>query len=155
MDIQFASRDEDETRRLGSRVGRRLRGGDVVLLIGELGTGKTTFTQGVARALGCRDNATSASFVLARTYRGRRWRLHHLDLYRLEEAGSGDVGLEEYLSDPEAATVIEWPAAGRGYLPPDRLEVRFAHAAPEGARRLSFAATGARSREILRALEAG
>lgn len=142
----------EETRALGRRLGRLLKPLDCVLLSGELGAGKTTFVQGLAKGAGCRGRVSSPTFSLARTYRGGRLNLHHLDLYRVEEGATGDIGLEEYARDPRAACVVEWPGAGRGYWPEDRLELSLSAARGGAARRVVVKARGARSRGLLRRL---
>jgi tRNA threonylcarbamoyladenosine biosynthesis protein TsaE len=136
-----------QTEALGARLGRLLAPGDLVLLEGELGAGKTTFARGVARGAGFRGRVTSPTFALAHVYRGRRLTVHHLDLYRLAEGEEAEVGLEDLLRDPAAAVVVEWPAAGRSQWPKDRLEVKLAHA--EAGRRLALKARGPRSRALL------
>ncbi|MBI3554294.1 MAG: tRNA (adenosine(37)-N6)-threonylcarbamoyltransferase complex ATPase subunit type 1 TsaE [Elusimicrobia bacterium] len=140
-----------ETQALGRKLGRLLKGLDVVCLYGELGSGKTTMTKGIAAGAGFRGRVMSPTFGLARLYRGKRLTLNHLDLYRVGAAETGDIGLEDFLHDPKAACVIEWPQAGAAYYPKDRLEVRLSHAAD--GRRLAFKAMGRRSRELLRRLE--
>jgi tRNA threonylcarbamoyladenosine biosynthesis protein TsaE len=101
-----------ETEEAGRRLGERLRAGDVVLLTGELGAGKTTFVRGVARGTGSSAPVASPTFQLVRIYPGRV-QLAHIDLYRIESPGElADLGLEE-LAD-QGAVVIEWG---------DRLEV--------------------------------
>jgi tRNA threonylcarbamoyladenosine biosynthesis protein TsaE len=101
-----------ETEEAGRRLGERLRTGDVVLLTGELGAGKTTFVRGVAQGTGSSAPVASPTFQLVRIYPGRV-QLAHIDLYRIESPGElADLGLEE-LAD-QGAVVIEWG---------DRLEV--------------------------------
>lgn len=123
-----------ETAALGERLGRRLKAGDLVLLYGELGAGKTTLVSGLARGAGFRGRVSSPSFALAHVYRGRRLTLHHLDLYRLKGHELGEVGLDELLNDPRGAVVVEWPENAPRW-PRRRLEVRLAHA--KGGRRIS------------------
>lgn len=136
-----------DTEALGARLGRLLAPGDLVLLEGELGAGKTTFARGVARGAGFRGRVASPTFALAHVYRGRRLTVHHLDLYRLAAGEETEVGLEDLLRDPRAAVVVEWPVAGGAQWPKDRLEVRLAHAKP--GRRVSVRARGPRSRALL------
>lgn len=140
----------EETQRLGRRLGRLLKGLDVVCLYGDLGAGKTTMTRGIAAGAGCKGRVMSPTFGLARLYRGRRLNLNHLDLYRVAANETGDIGIEDFLQDPKAACVIEWPEAGAAYYPKDRLEVRLSQSG-EG-RKLAFKACGRRSREILKRL---
>jgi tRNA threonylcarbamoyladenosine biosynthesis protein TsaE len=95
-----------ETEAIGERLGERLRTGDVVLLTGELGAGKTTFVRGVARGAGSASPVASPTFQLVRVYAGRL-QLAHVDLYRVEHNSElGELGLEE-LAD-QGAVVIEW-----------------------------------------------
>jgi tRNA threonylcarbamoyladenosine biosynthesis protein TsaE len=104
---------------LGAELGRELTGGDVVLLAGALGAGKTTFAKGVAAALGIApEDVTSPSFTLVNRYDTPRLTLYHIDLYRLAADGPAAayaVGLDEILADPRAATLIEWPERLAGY----------------------------------------
>lgn len=136
-----------ETRRLGQRLGRLLRPGDVVLLSGELGAGKTVFVQGMARGMNYQGWASSKSFVLLGEYPGQRGKLYHADLYRLEAPGqAAELALEETCAD--GALAVEWPErAGHGF-PPDSLAVRF-EVTGERTRTLRLEASGPRSRELL------
>ena len=123
---RLAVPDASATIRLGESIGRFLRAGDVVLLFGELGAGKTTLVRGLARAVGYRGRVSSPTFALAHVYRGRRLTLHHLDLYRLKKGETGELGIDELLADPRGAVVVEWPGLVR--WPKARVEVRLAHA---------------------------
>lgn len=143
----FSTETGAQTEALGERLGRLLAPGDLVLLEGELGAGKTTFARGVARGAGFRGRVNSPTFALAHAYRGKRLTVHHLDLYRLAPGQEAEVGLEDLLRDPRAAVVVEWPAAGARHWHKDRLEVSLAHA--KGGRRVSLKAKGPRSRALL------
>src|SRR5689334_13236080 len=118
---QWQSRDESETFALGAQVGAELRGGEIVLLDGPLGAGKTVFVKGVATALGIdTDEVTSPSFTLVNRYTEGRLTLYHLDLYRLNEGASAAhaVDLDELLTDERAVIFIEWAERmGRYPLP--------------------------------------
>ena len=97
-----------ETEALGARLAAGLGPGDVALVAGELGAGKTTLIRGACRALGVADDITSPTFTIGRRYRGRM-PVSHLDLYRLEELGLEEPGLlDEYLT-PDAIAFVEWP----------------------------------------------
>jgi len=115
-----------ELRRIGRRLAGALRGGDLVLLYGPLGAGKTTLVRAIAEALEVTDPVRSPSFTLANIYSGRVL-VQHLDLYRLEEVGDDDVlALEEYVR-ADAVTLVEWPQAGLDRLGPATWKVRLAH----------------------------
>ena len=114
---EWVSRSAEETRRLGQQFGESLSGGEVVLLDGPLGAGKTVFVKGVAEALDIHaDEVTSPSFTLVNQHKGRLM-LYHLDLYRLNEGASAAhaVDLDELLSDESAVIVIEWGATLGAY----------------------------------------
>jgi tRNA threonylcarbamoyladenosine biosynthesis protein TsaE len=118
---EFLSRSERETFDLGVRIGGQLSGGEVLLLNGSLGAGKTVLVKGIAHALGVdEEEVTSPSFTLVNPHEGRLL-LYHIDLYRLDEGASAAhaVDLEEILSDEDAVVVIEWAdRMGRYPLPP-------------------------------------
>jgi tRNA threonylcarbamoyladenosine biosynthesis protein TsaE len=115
-----------ETEEAGGRLAEHLRPGDVVLVYGELGSGKTTFVRGACRALGVAQPVTSPTYTIGNRYAGSV-PVSHLDLYRLTEIGDADwAGLEPYFDD--AVVFVEWPEAGAGRLPAARAKVRMAHA---------------------------
>jgi tRNA threonylcarbamoyladenosine biosynthesis protein TsaE len=131
----------EDTRSLGAAMAELARPGDVLVLAGDLGTGKTAFAQGFARGLGVTDPVTSPTFILARTYEGRL-RLHHLDVYRLDHLQEAeDLGLAE-LVDDRGVTLIEWGDVIAPTLPPEHLEVRLAYGAGSEDRTLRLAAAG-------------
>ena len=131
----------DDTRTLGSALAELARPGDVLVLAGDLGTGKTAFAQGFARGLGITEQVTSPTFILARSYEGRL-RLHHLDVYRLDHLQEAeDLGLAE-LVDDRGVTLIEWGDVIAPTLPPEHLEVRLAYGAGDDDRLVRMAAAG-------------
>ena len=114
---------EDETSAAGERFAARLSGGDVLLLYGDLGAGKTAFVRGLARGLGASpDDVSSPTFTLIQEYRGRLT-LYHVDLYRLQSIEAADLGLDE-LRTNDALMAIEW-AERWNERPPDAWEVTF------------------------------
>jgi tRNA threonylcarbamoyladenosine biosynthesis protein TsaE len=124
-DVVVTSRSPEETRAAGRAVGALLEGGDVVVLDGQLGAGKTVFVKGVAEGLEVAGTVVSPTFTLAREYSGRL-RLVHVDVYRLDHVQEFlDLGLDD-LSGDDAVTVVEWGAAVTAELPVEHLEVRLA-----------------------------
>ncbi len=116
------TRSSEETKELGKLIGKHLKGGEVILLEGPLGAGKTTMVQGIAQGLGIRKPVNSPSFVLEKIYEGRCY-LHHFDFYRLDEKEIEDAGLLLDL-DPEAVVVIEWADRLSGELDKVTLRIR-------------------------------
>lgn len=116
------------TRAMAAALAELARPGDLLLLAGDLGAGKTAFTQGFGAALGVDTPITSPTFTLVNTYRGRL-ELNHLDVYRLEALSEVlDLGVPEMMDDG-GVTVIEWGDAVAPALPADYLEIRFTYAA--------------------------
>ena len=144
----------DETTALAARVAPLVVAGDLIVLLGDLGAGKTAFVQGMVAALGSPDPVTSPTFTIAQRYDGGRLTVHHLDAYRLagpEEAA--DLALDELLDD-DAVTIIEWGDRLRGILPIDRLEIALAFGPGDEDRVLDLHAAGPGWAARLRDLEA-
>lgn len=146
----------EETRELAAALAELVAPGDIILLVGDLGAGKTAFTQGLARALGVTEQVTSPTFTLVRSYTGRL-PLHHLDVYRLEHLQEAEeLGLAE-LVDGQGVVVIEWGDAVAPMLPPEYLEVRIVLGDGDDDRELTFRPVGprwaARTEAVRRALE--
>jgi len=140
----LTSRSAGETRETAARLEPLLAAGDVILLGGELGAGKTTFTQGLARAMGITEPVTSPTFTLVRAYdTPGSIRLVHADLYRLDHLQEVvDLGLTELLEG--AVGVVEWGEAAAPVLVPEYLEVRLDFGDGDDDRILSVAAVGPR-----------
>lgn len=119
----ITSTSAEETRALGEKLGALLEPGDIVLLSGELGAGKTVFVQGIATGLGYEGTVSSKSFVLLGEYEGKVT-LYHADLYRLEEPEMvEDLAIDELVADGVVA--VEWPERANGLLPDEHLLIRF------------------------------
>jgi tRNA threonylcarbamoyladenosine biosynthesis protein TsaE len=131
----------DGTRDLGAAVASLARPGDVVVLAGDLGAGKTAFVQGFGRALGVQERITSPTFTLVHVYEGRL-PIHHLDVYRLDQLNEAlDLGLAEML-DEGGVVLIEWGDAILPVLPHDLLEVRLTFGPGDDDRQLAIRPVG-------------
>jgi tRNA threonylcarbamoyladenosine biosynthesis protein TsaE len=130
-----------ETEALGARIAEHLEPGDVVLLSGELGTGKTTLVRGACRALGVTEPVTSPTFTIGQRYGGGRMPVSHLDLYRLQTLEGEDPALLDDYLRPEGVAFVEWPGAGSGQLERPALELRLAHLG-EDRRRIEILSPG-------------
>ena len=122
-DFKVSSHNESETFALGETLGRELRGGEIILLDGPLGAGKTMLVKGIAAALGIdQEEVTSPSFTLVNPHPGRLL-VYHIDLYRLEEGASAAhaVDLDEVLTDEDAVVIIEWAERLGHYPLPDNI----------------------------------
>jgi tRNA threonylcarbamoyladenosine biosynthesis protein TsaE len=129
------TRSEEETSAAGERLGATLGPGDVVLLYGDLGAGKTAFVRGLARGLGASpDEVSSPTFTIVQEYSGRV-PLYHVDLYRLEPKEVDDLGLDELVSG-DGVVAIEWAERWHG-RPGDVIDVRLEHGG-EDVRRIAI-----------------
>jgi tRNA threonylcarbamoyladenosine biosynthesis protein TsaE len=118
--------NEEETSAAGEALGRDLKPGDVVLLFGDLGAGKTAFVRGMARGVGADPgDVSSPTFTIVQEYPGRSATLYHVDLYRLESAEIDDLGLDDLVSS-DGIVAIEWAERWKG-RPDDVTEVRLEH----------------------------
>ena len=107
--MKFVSKKENETIRFAFEFAKGLKGGDVICLDGDLGAGKTTFTKGLALGLGIDCEVTSPTFSLLNTYSSKKWKLYHIDAYRLKNAEEAFAsGLCDYIFSSDAVVVIEW-----------------------------------------------
>jgi tRNA threonylcarbamoyladenosine biosynthesis protein TsaE len=123
--VEIESSSPEETEGVGAAIASELEVGDVVTVAGELGSGKTTFVRGAARALGVEAAITSPTYTIGHRYDGRV-PVSHLDLYRFEGVSAAEWGdLEPYFDD--AVVFVEWPEAAGEALPPPRVAVRLRH----------------------------
>ncbi len=143
--IDLISTSAEQTRAIGERLGRRLRPEDLVLLHGDLGAGKTTLVQGIARGLGVAEPVQSPTFTLVNEHDGRTpderpIRLYHLDLYRLvgDDTELDSFGFDDFLAPADGVGLVEWPERAAARLPESYLLVRL-DTLGEGKRRLVIA----------------
>lgn len=111
-------------------MGRKMRGGEVIELVSDLGGGKTAFVRGLAAGLGSRDAVRSPSFTIGNQYRGDKLTLYHFDFYRLHEPGIMREELAEVLANPEAVVAVEWANIIQDVLPAKRLSIHIRAAGP-------------------------
>jgi tRNA threonylcarbamoyladenosine biosynthesis protein TsaE len=124
--LEFVSRSPEQTRRLGTRLGELLRGGELICLEGELGAGKTCLTQGIAAGWGVAEPVRSPTFILIHEYHRAddKQKLHHVDLYRMSGAAEAwALGLDDVWTSGDVC-IIEWPERARDILPAERLWIR-------------------------------
>ncbi len=156
MTRTFQTQSADETRALAATLGALLRGGDVLCLIGDLGAGKTTFTQGLALGLGLPPDepVNSPTFTLVAEHPGGRVPLYHFDVYRLpDSSGLYDLAFDEYLGG-DGVVVIEWADKIADALPPDRLDVSLTPGEGPDARQIVMAGHGARAEVVISVVRA-
>lgn len=133
---KIVSRSPDETIKLATAIGHKLRGGEAIELVSDLGGGKTAFVRGLASGMGSRDAVRSPSFTLSNEYRSKNLTLYHFDFYRLKEPGIMRDELAEALADPAAIVTVEWADLVEDVLPEKRL-------------RITIKVTGEDSRELI------
>lgn len=159
--LRFTTTSPQETRCLGETIGKFAQAGDVYLLNGSLGSGKTCLTQGIAQGLGVEGNVRSPTFVLMTRHKGRLI-LHHVDLYRISgPAEAWDLGLDEQTSGHGVPTdkassgsicVVEWAERATGIFPTDSLWLDFSYGASEDERVIEIATGPTRYQRLLTAL---
>jgi tRNA threonylcarbamoyladenosine biosynthesis protein TsaE len=134
---EIISTSLDRTLEIAAQVGHKLKGGEVIELVSDLGGGKTVFVKGVARGMGVKDIVGSPSFTISSEYKVGDLTLHHFDFYRLGEAGLMTNTLGDVLGDPQAVIAVEWADLVTTTLPADRLKVHI-RAKDENSRHLKF-----------------
>ncbi len=148
----FTSKSPSQTQKLGILIGNLAQTGDVFLLSGNLGSGKTCLTQGIAWGIGVKEYAFSPTFVLVKEYYGRM-PLYHIDLYRLDDIEEIiDLRLEEYFNR-NGICVIEWAEKGLSVLPEENVFITMNYISPR-IRTINFAPNGKRYVQLLKSLEA-
>lgn len=149
--MKIVSHSPEQTRRLGTLIGRLAEPGDIYLLNGNLGSGKTCLTQGIAWGLGSTDYALSPTFVLMREIKGRL-PLYHMDLYRLDYIQEiSDLGLDDYFYG-KGICVIEWAEKGKDILPDDHMSV-FIEFISDNERSFTFQPQGKRYRALVKEIK--
>ncbi len=149
--LEIITRSPEETQKIGVRLGELALPGDVFLLVGDLGVGKTCLTQGIAWGLNIKEYAASPSFVLIRELQGRL-PLYHIDFYRLDHLEEiADLGLDDYLYG-KGVSVVEWAEKGFRLLPEEHLLIEIDYLS-DGERRLELKPSGKRYKEMVAKLK--
>lgn len=116
--MEFLSNGVSDTYKFADEFSASLHGGEVIILNGDLGAGKTTFTKGLCKALGINENVTSPTFTLMNIYDSGRLNVYHFDMYRLDdESEATEIGLTEYFEKPDGICVVEWAENIKNLLP--------------------------------------
>ena len=114
-----------ETEVLAKKFAKTLKGGTIVLLNGDLGAGKSTFTKSLFKALGVKDAVTSPTFTLLKEYKTKKFELYHFDMYRIENENEAiEFGVEEYFNNANAVNVIEWYQKINGLIPDNYILIK-------------------------------
>lgn len=135
MTQSILSADFAATEKFGVQLGSRLRGGEVIELISDLGGGKTTLTRGIAHGAGSDDVVGSPTFMLSKVYKTSKFAIYHFDFYRLPEPGIMEYELSELVGDPAVVLIIEWGSVLAHILPKERLTVNI-HKTGDDSRKL-------------------
>lgn len=143
--------NRDATIALGKKIGQQLVAGDVLVLDGDLGAGKTTFTKGLAAGLEIPDIIKSPTFTIIHEYQDGRLPLYHMDAYRLENGVAEDLGLEEYF-DGDGVSVVEWAEFVEDELPADFLAIHFKRTDDDNTRVLEFEPHGQHFDQIVKSV---
>lgn len=132
MQLKLTSRDSEQTEQIAATVGARLRGGESIELVSDLGGGKTTFTRGLARGAGSTDVVSSPTFTISKVYNTPDFQIHHFDFYRLPSAGLASHEVEDLLGDPKAVLIVEWGGVVDHVLPEGRITIEIKRTADDG-----------------------
>lgn len=124
MTLEITTTNLSSTLQTAKKLARLLNGGETIELAGDVGSGKTTFTKGLAEGLGCEDELTSPSFTISRSYKCKNnLLLDHYDFYRLQDAGIMTQEISESIADTKTITVVEWADIIEGVLPEERITI--------------------------------
>lgn len=120
---KISTKSADQTEELGVKLGRNLRGGEVIELTSDLGGGKTTLTRGIARGAGSKDAVSSPTFTISNRYDAGRLTIQHFDFYRLPDAGLMEYELEDTVGADDQVVIVEWSDIVSHVLPEDRVTI--------------------------------
>ncbi|MBS4538098.1 tRNA (adenosine(37)-N6)-threonylcarbamoyltransferase complex ATPase subunit type 1 TsaE [Clostridium sp. D2Q-11] len=149
--IKIITNSLKETEKLGEKIGKSLKSGDVLCLDGDLGAGKTTLTQSIAKGLDVDDYVTSPTFTIVNEYEGR-FHVNHFDVYRIADVDEMyDIGYEEYVYS-DSVTIIEWASMIDEILPEDRVEIKINKLQDDG-REIKIEVKGKGNKELIKELD--
>lgn len=131
-ELKLSSENPEHTEQIAASIGSRLRGGESIELVSDLGGGKTTFTRGLARGTGSQDVVSSPTFTISKVYVAPKFQIHHFDFYRLPNAGLASHEVEDLLDDPKVVLVVEWGGVVDHVLPEGRVTINIKRTEDEG-----------------------
>ena len=124
--MRIITKSPQATKKLAAEITKKLRGGQILALEGDLGGGKTVFVQGVAKAFGIKENVTSPTFVILKKYKtNKKFNLIHIDLYRIKKTDLETLGFSEFSSNKDNLVIIEWADKIKEILPKNTVWIRF------------------------------
>lgn len=132
--MKVITKTADQTIDLGKKIGSKLRGGECIELISDVGGGKTTFVRGLAEGAGSKTHVSSPTFTISKVYKTPKFEIVHFDFYRLQEAGLIENEIEEAVYEPNTVIVVEWSDIIQHVLPEERLVIRITGLSPEKRR---------------------
>lgn len=134
MEKKIIIKNEDDTRAFGTKLAEKLKPGQTIALIGDLGTGKTALTRYIAEGLGIKENISSPTFTIVKEYRSGRLPLFHFDIYRVHDPDElYEIGIEEYFFG-DGVSVVEWADLAMELLPEDAIVIKLEYGQEEGQR---------------------
>lgn len=150
--IKITTNSPEETEELGYKIGKLLKAGDVLCLDGDLGAGKTTLTQSIAKGLDVEDYVTSPTFTIVNEYEGR-FHVNHFDVYRITDVDEMyDIGYEEYVYS-DSVTIIEWASIIDEILPKDRIEIKINKLPENDTREIYIEVKGNGNKDLIKELD--
>jgi len=151
--VRFISKNAEDTYKIGEKLGKLLFPGSIICLTGDLGTGKTAFTQGIGKGLGVSENVVSPTYTIINEYTSGRIPLYHFDVYRLESSDEMyELGCDEYFYG-DGVTVVEWADSVEDVIPAERLWIIINKLEEPDQREIIMEASGSIYEELLKELE--
>ena len=132
QELKLSSNNAEQTELIAVAIGKRLRGGEMIELVSDLGGGKTTFTRGLARGAGSSDVVSSPTFTISKVYKASEFDIHHFDFYRLPNAGLASHEVEDLLGDSKIVLVVEWAGVVDHVLPENRVTITLTRSGDDG-----------------------